>query len=249
MNSKIFSEAMGELDVRYVDEAVSYKKKSVRSTLIRWGAIAACLCLVAGGVVFAQNRILFNSNISTSEDDFIGGGGTFGGGTDSNHIGSYSIAVYPSTESFKNVATADVIDLTESEVLSNPLAKHLPKQLPEGFQFYTAALCTTVMKNGTQYNQLRVMYSTGEYPEPEYTEDGGAIYNSQMVFPKFFVVTVFNYSPTLDDHHIFSSAEEVSLSFLEENYNAYIHTGECYVNVYCETADPSAVFEALQSIE
>ncbi|MCH5209324.1 MAG: hypothetical protein J1F04_10585 [Oscillospiraceae bacterium] len=243
MNSKIFSEAMGELDVRYVDEAVSYKNKSVRSTLIKWGAIAACLCLVAGGVVFAQNRILFNSNISTSEDDFIGGGGT-----DSDYIGSYSIAVYPPTESEKNVKKADVVTITESMVLSDPLAKHLPKQLPEGFQFYTAALCTTVMKNGTQYNQLRVMYFTGEYPEPEYTEDGGAIYNSQMVFPKFFLVTVFNYNPTLDDH-IFSSAKEVTLSYLQENYNAYIHTGECYVNVYCETADPSAVFEALQSIE
>lgn len=46
MNSKKFSEAMSELDSKYVDEAISYKKKAQKPVWIKWGAVAACLALV-----------------------------------------------------------------------------------------------------------------------------------------------------------------------------------------------------------
>lgn len=46
MNSKKFSEAMGELDNKYVDEAINYKKKVKKPGWIKWGAMAACLVLV-----------------------------------------------------------------------------------------------------------------------------------------------------------------------------------------------------------
>lgn len=45
MNTKEFSEAMGELDSRYVEEAVRYRR-AVRARWAAVGAIAACLCLV-----------------------------------------------------------------------------------------------------------------------------------------------------------------------------------------------------------
>lgn len=46
MNSKKFSEAMSELDSKYVDEAVNYKKKAQKPVWVKWGAVAACLALV-----------------------------------------------------------------------------------------------------------------------------------------------------------------------------------------------------------
>lgn len=46
MNSKKFSEAMGELDNKYVDEAINYKKKAKKPGWIKWGAMAACLTLI-----------------------------------------------------------------------------------------------------------------------------------------------------------------------------------------------------------
>ena len=46
MNSKKFSEAMGELDSKYVDEAISYKKKAKKPVWAKWGAIAACFVAV-----------------------------------------------------------------------------------------------------------------------------------------------------------------------------------------------------------
>lgn len=58
MNSKKFSEAMSELDTRYVDEAIGYKKKRTykKTVWVKLGAMAACLCLViVGGVMFTQN--------------------------------------------------------------------------------------------------------------------------------------------------------------------------------------------------
>ena len=46
MNSKKFSEAMNELDSKYVDEAIRYKKKNKKPIWIKWGAAAACFALV-----------------------------------------------------------------------------------------------------------------------------------------------------------------------------------------------------------
>ncbi len=51
MNAKKFSDALSELDDRYVDEALHYKKKTKKSGWIPWGAVAACLCLAV--LVFA----------------------------------------------------------------------------------------------------------------------------------------------------------------------------------------------------
>lgn len=59
MNSQKFSEAMSELDTRYVDEAIRYQKKKVHKKPVwfKLGAMAACLCLMfVGGIMFIQNR-------------------------------------------------------------------------------------------------------------------------------------------------------------------------------------------------
>lgn len=56
MNAKKFSDAMNELDAKYIEETLQYKKKSGRPVWVRWGALAACLCLIAvGGIMSAQN--------------------------------------------------------------------------------------------------------------------------------------------------------------------------------------------------
>ena len=273
MNSKIFSEAMGELDIRYVDEALNYKKKSKKHIWIG-GAAAACLCLVAaGGVVLARQNVFTPGGISTSDNYISGGEDIAGGGNEDNDSfapgggvtipgddtggmdnvieggtteGHYSVAVYPDTESEENVETEDVISLTESEALGHPLGDHLPKQLPEGFHYGRGSLYATVMKDGTKYNMLRVEYLTGEIPEQQFTEDGGAIAPPPGVFGDSFIVIVFDFLP---GDHIYSSREEITLPILEKEDVARIRAGECYVSVFTETADPSSVLEALKSIE
>lgn len=48
MNAKKFSEAMGELDSKYVEEAIHYKKKSKKFVWVKLGAAAVCVGLVCG---------------------------------------------------------------------------------------------------------------------------------------------------------------------------------------------------------
>ena len=66
-----------------------------------------------------------------------GTGGTAGidAGNSDGMTSTYSVAVYPSTESEENVESAEVASLTEEETLAHPLAEHLPNQLPDGFHY------------------------------------------------------------------------------------------------------------------
>lgn len=232
MKKEDFFEVLGELDDDIVKGAKITMKKKINWKI--WGTMAACLCLVVGATA-----ILWQNNSPA-------GGPSIPGSGDSG--GMYSVAVYPASESEENVDTADVVSLTESEALDNPLAEYLPKQLPESFHYGRGSIYTTVMKDGTQYNMLRVEYITGEIPEQKFTEDGGAIAPAPELIGDLFVVCVMNYEPKID-RDIYSSAEEITVSLFEENGKVYIRFGDCYIGVFNETAEPAAVLDALRNIE
>lgn len=54
MNTKKFSDAMGEIDDKYVDEAIRYQHTNKKHGWLKWGAMAACLCLIIGTIVIRQ---------------------------------------------------------------------------------------------------------------------------------------------------------------------------------------------------
>ena len=56
MNEFELLDAVGGIDDKYVAEA-SAEKKSAGKRWVRWGAMAACLCLVAAGAVYAIPRL------------------------------------------------------------------------------------------------------------------------------------------------------------------------------------------------
>ena len=161
---------------------------------------------------------------------------------------NYSVAVYPATESEDNVDTADVVSLTEQEALDNPLADYLPKQLPEGFHYGRGSIYNTVMKDGTQYNMLRIEYITGGIPKPEFAEDGGEAVPNPELLGDTFTVCVMNYEPETDIS-IYSSQEDITVSLLEEDGAVYIHSGDCYIGVFTDTAEPANVLDALRNIK
>lgn len=74
MNAKKFSEAMSELDSKYIEEALNYKKKAQKPVWIKWGAMAACLCLIAAAAITIPFML------SPWESDG-GAGGTMAGGS------------------------------------------------------------------------------------------------------------------------------------------------------------------------
>ena len=63
MNAKKFSDAMSELDNKYIDEALNYKKKGKKLFWIKWGVIAACLCLIVPLTAFAIDTIQYNAAV------------------------------------------------------------------------------------------------------------------------------------------------------------------------------------------
>ena len=69
MNSKKFSEAMSELDSKYVDEALNYKKNAKKPVWAKWGAIAACFVMVAVLGVGAFQSGLFGNKIDIATLD------------------------------------------------------------------------------------------------------------------------------------------------------------------------------------
>lgn len=48
MTTKKFSNALGNIGESYVDEAATYTAKKKSNAWLKWGAIAACFCLVVG---------------------------------------------------------------------------------------------------------------------------------------------------------------------------------------------------------
>ena len=71
MNAKKFSDAMSELDTKYVDEALNYKKKAKKPGWVKWGAMAACLCLVVMGVFMFQNGRWSNHEVTLDNGDTL----------------------------------------------------------------------------------------------------------------------------------------------------------------------------------
>lgn len=51
MTTKTFSHALGEIGDKYLNEAVSYTSVKKKNSWLKWGAMAACLCLVVAGVI------------------------------------------------------------------------------------------------------------------------------------------------------------------------------------------------------
>lgn len=56
MNMKTFSDAMTELDTKYIEEALNYKKKARKSSRMKWSAMVACLCILVIGASYLFAR-------------------------------------------------------------------------------------------------------------------------------------------------------------------------------------------------
>lgn len=235
MNIKKFSDAMGRLDGRYINEVLSYKRRAIKTAWLKWGAAAACLCLIITGAA-----VILRQNLKESDAGAEGGG-----------EGSYSVAVYPAGESIQNVAFSEVVSLTENAALNTPLAKRLPRQLPKGFHYGSGSIYNTVMKDGTQYNMLRIEYISGTIPEQQFTEDGGAIAIDPEIMGERFTIYVMNFEPETSVN-IYSSIDEITASILAENGAAYFRSGDYCIGGFLVTTEPttiSAVLEVLKSMD
>lgn len=70
MNAKKFSDAMNELDTKYVDEALNYKKKGKTLVCLKWGTIAAgfVAVLVLGMGIFQSGLFGDHTDVAMLDD-------------------------------------------------------------------------------------------------------------------------------------------------------------------------------------
>ena len=128
MNTKKFSDAMSELDTKYVDEALNYKKKAKKPSWVKWGAIAACLCLMIPLTAFAVDIIQYNAAV--------------------DYLNSLGIAVEDLSDySHKEIKEAvKTIDAGES----SPLTEEIRSLIPE----YKEPIDTPTQVTAEQIKQL-----------------------------------------------------------------------------------------------
>lgn len=88
MNSQKFSDAMSELDDKYVDEAIRYKKRARKPGWIKWGAMAACLCFAISVFVISvfspYGGMVVTAYAHGTDEEITSAGATFTTGTINN---------------------------------------------------------------------------------------------------------------------------------------------------------------------
>lgn len=62
MNKKRFAEAMNMVDNKYYEEAANYQRKKKNAVWSKWGAVAACFCLVITVALLSVNAYAANNN-------------------------------------------------------------------------------------------------------------------------------------------------------------------------------------------
>lgn len=135
MNAKKFSEAMGELDSRYVDEAIRYKGRS-GGGWTRWGTLAACFCLVLGAALGVP-KLMQPFGISTvSPDDSIEPPQSYSSIIPSQPKPSSMAGSAGQDEANKykgeNIFIDKAMTLEEAQ-RSQPFGGYLPAEAPSGF--------------------------------------------------------------------------------------------------------------------
>lgn len=74
MTTKSFAEAMNYMDDDLISEAITYKRAKKKNGWLKWGTIAACLCLVVGICILTIPNSF--SPVQNNDDFGEGGGGT-----------------------------------------------------------------------------------------------------------------------------------------------------------------------------
>ena len=144
MTAKKFSNALGGIGEKYINEAVTYTAKKKMSPWVKWGVIAACLCLVVtGGVRGAIALDAFNDSHSelgdqsSKEDDK----------NNDNSMSDYTIvsysADYPLYKNYYDIANAatniyigtvesityEIIDMKTGKVDDSPKSQSSSRML------------------------------------------------------------------------------------------------------------------------
>ena len=179
---------IGNTDDKMIAEAKTTKKSKI-NTWVKWGAMAACLCLVVCAATVFPKYIHEQGAGKTA----ISGGPQPVG---DNGGAMYSVAIFPAERTTEEVKDAYTEKIYEVEAQNEPgLGEYLPTELPNGYHFGNASIYVTTMNDGTVYKMLRVTYRTGEEPEPVTDADGAQLVPGRNELGDEFRLSVWGFKP------------------------------------------------------
>lgn len=245
MRGREMLDTIENLNPAYI-EAAAEKPKTKKTGWLKWGAMAACLCLVITGVSLWGN--LGQQGKIPEAGAGVGGedsGGVWPEGVDPVIA---SLAVIPAGVDLLDVADAVSISISEEDARAvEGLGAYLPSMLPEGCRYGKAGHYRTMMKDGTEYQMLRVTYESGEAsvpaPVPENAQMASATTGSTA-----FLWMVWGHRPDTDLPVY--QPEEVSASLIEQQEGRvfYIDYGGIYVGVEQLEISAAELFAVIESI-
>lgn len=182
-------DAIGFIDDQLVEKAEKYTGSKKKNTWIKWGAMAACLCLVVCAATVFPKYIHEQGAGKTA----ISGGPQPVG---DNGEAMYSVAIFPADRTTDEVKNAYTEKIYEVEAQNEPgLGEYLPTELPNGYHFGNASIYVTTMNDGTVYKMLRITYRTGEEPEPVTDADGAQAVSNPNDLGDEFRLSVWGFKP------------------------------------------------------
>lgn len=195
MNEQNIFESIANIDEKYIEEArtteaettgaetTAVKKK--QPVWIKWGAIAACLCLAVVGVIVIMPKPAIEKVTG------IEGSGDKPERAGFNEGIVYSIAVLPADVNHDDIQSTYCEEINQEQAQSEVgLCDFLPSDLPDGYHFDVASMYITTMKDGTVYRMLKVTYRSGDpYRSGEAYGPGGAYSPGETYSPREAPVT------------------------------------------------------------
>ena len=247
-NEKLLN-VIGKIDDELIAAAFNDAKAKKKNAWLKWGAIAACLCVVSiEAAIWSHNAGLFG-NIPERGGD-VGGGGIAPDGVWPEGVDPVvaSVAIFPAGESLLDVADATSVSVDEKDAKNiERLGAYLPDTLPEGCRYGTAGYYETTMRDGTRYHMIRVTYVSGQGTVPApVTENAQAA--SEMTGNTAFLWMVWGHRP--DTERPIYQPDEVTVQLLEQTGGVfYIDYGGVYVGIERLEIDAKELLNVIRSIK
>jgi len=253
VNRKDLYQSMNQIDDEILERS-EVRKKEKSSVWMKWGAVAACLCLVAGIGVMNIDRGL-SGGIPESGGGVPQLGGTVPEGVDPVVA---SLAVIPEGVDLLDVADATSVSISEEDARAvETLGSYIPNTLPDGCQYGAAGYYETTMKDGTRYHMLRITYDRGQslvpVPKTENEESASETENeqkaSEIVGDTAFLWMVWGHRP--DTELSIYQPEEVTVSLIEQQEGRvfYIDYDGIYVGVEQISVSAEELLAVIESVK
>ncbi len=230
------------VDDRLIEKAEKYVGVKKKNTWAKWGAIAACFCLVAVGALTIMPKYLRETDAGTGRKQPVSGG--------INEGSLYSVAVLPADRNRDDIRNADCNEISEAEIQGEAgLRDYLPAKLPDGFHFDQASLYVTIMKDGTIYKRLLITYRTGKGAKALPKEEGAEVIPNAHDLGEEFRINVFSFMP--DTSAEIYSVEEVCSELQSGNLgNGYfcVQYGDYYVGIEPLSLSAEEILGLIESI-